>query len=265
MESKFFLLLFWLISPTLLCQDLVKSGYVAKYDVVFLRDTSDVYSVKEEQMALYIGENRSLYKSLNKDQVEKLQHETLEKNIAAVKPGEVLMVDFRKLPKINIKHEVLKINDSVYIADDILTYRFQYVAENHPKWTILKDKKVINGYECRNAVTEYNGRTYEAWFTPEIPFSEGPYTFKGLPGLIVTLQDQKKLFYFELRSFGKEDTEALFRGGKWLSYKNFIKTRAEAKANIVGNLKLLLRKETMSKEEQELVKRNANRKNNYLD
>lgn len=253
------------MSSNLFCQNIVKSMYTAKYDVVFLKDTSDVYSVKEEQMVLYIGEDQSIYKSLNRDNIERLKQETLKKNIAATKPGEILSVDFRKIPKTNIKHEVLKISDSIYLSDDILNHRFQFVAENYPKWTILNDKKVINGYECTNAVTEYNGRKYSAWFTQEIPFSEGPYTFKGLPGLIVTLQDQRKLFYFELRSFIKESTEVSFRGGKWLSYKNFIKARTDAKDNIVGNLKLILRKETMSKEEQDLVKRNADKKNNYLD
>ncbi|MEN8898394.1 MAG: GLPGLI family protein [Nonlabens sp.] len=55
-------------------------------------------------------------------------------------------------------------------------------------WTIDKNKsKQINGYTCNMATTHFRGRDYEAWFTPEIPITFGPFKFKGLPGLILTL------------------------------------------------------------------------------
>ena len=42
-----------------------------------------------------------------------------------------------------------------------------------------------------------------AWFTSEIPISEGPWKFHGLPGLIVKLHDTKRHYEFELVSFKK--------------------------------------------------------------
>ena len=56
-------------------------------------------------------------------------------------------------------------------------------------WQLTDDKKVIESYECQKATTTFRGRTYEAWFTAEIPISDGPYKFGGLPGLILELRD----------------------------------------------------------------------------
>ncbi|MEG1650143.1 MAG: GLPGLI family protein, partial [Rikenellaceae bacterium] len=47
------------------------------------------------------------------------------------------------------------------------------------------------------------GREYEAWFTTEIPISEGPWKFYGLPGLIAKLHDKQKHYSFELIGFQK--------------------------------------------------------------
>jgi GLPGLI family protein len=59
--------------------------------------------------------------------------------------------------------------------------------ENKPElnWTIHTNRKVIANYSCQNATVEFRGRKYEAWFTTEIPVSDGPYKFGGLPGLIL--------------------------------------------------------------------------------
>lgn len=70
--------------------------------------------------------------------------------------------------------------------------------ENKPviKWVILNDRKVIANYACQNAIADFRGRKYEAWFTTEIPISAGPYKFGGLPGLILEIQDSNQNYTF---------------------------------------------------------------------
>ena len=58
----------------------------------------------------------------------------------------------------------------------------------------------IAGYQCQKATTFFAGRDYEAWFTREIPVSDGPYKFSGLPGLIVKVNDTGNNYTFELTS-----------------------------------------------------------------
>lgn len=44
----------------------------------------------------------------------------------------------------------------------------------------------------------FGGRRWEAWFTPDIPYSDGPYKFCGLPGLILKIIDTKGHYKFEV-------------------------------------------------------------------
>lgn len=64
-------------------------------------------------------------------------------------------------------------------------------------WTIRNEKLTINGYVCQKATCRFRGRSYTAWFTQDIPISNGPWKFGGLPGLILKVYDNKRLYTFE--------------------------------------------------------------------
>ena len=52
-------------------------------------------------------------------------------------------------------------------------------------WTVTDSQRLIGGYPCIRATTTFEGRSYEAWFTPVIAAPFGPYRLRGLPGLIL--------------------------------------------------------------------------------
>lgn len=56
------------------------------------------------------------------------------------------------------------------------------------EWKLLNEFKLILGYKCRLAIGTFRGREYKAWFTDEIPSSEGPWKLSGLPGLILAAE-----------------------------------------------------------------------------
>jgi len=56
-------------------------------------------------------------------------------------------------------------------------------------WKIHKDVKYFGTIKCQRAEAFVRGRTYEAWFAPEIPVSSGPWKLHGLPGLILEASD----------------------------------------------------------------------------
>lgn len=56
-------------------------------------------------------------------------------------------------------------------------------------WAMGQEKKQVLGYECRQATARYRGRSYTAWFAPDIPLPLGPWRFGKLPGLILEIYD----------------------------------------------------------------------------
>lgn len=70
-------------------------------------------------------------------------------------------------------------------------------------WAITPATATIAGYACQRATTTFGGRTWEAWFTREIPVADGPYKFCGLPGLIVKVGDERGHYVFKLLRLSK--------------------------------------------------------------
>ena len=68
--------------------------------------------------------------------------------------------------------------------------------EAFSQWVITDKTDTVFNYPCKMAKTVYAGRNYTAWFTLEIPVSDGPWKFHGLPGLILRVEDDEKLFQY---------------------------------------------------------------------
>ncbi|MGG5210879.1 GLPGLI family protein [Chryseobacterium sp. MIQD13] len=85
--------------------------------------------------------------------------------------------------------------------EKVITYlRTDYLLpiEEILNWKITSEQKMIGKYKSQKAETNYGGRNWIAWFTTELPFSDGPYVFNGLPGLIVSVQDSNNEYSFNL-------------------------------------------------------------------
>jgi len=64
-------------------------------------------------------------------------------------------------------------------------------------WILEDDTLKVCGYLCQKATCHFRGREFVAWFTTEIPISNGPWKFGGLPGLILKVNDIDLLYTFE--------------------------------------------------------------------
>ncbi|MDR1369100.1 MAG: GLPGLI family protein [Dysgonamonadaceae bacterium] len=90
--------------------------------------------------------------------------------------------------------------EKIIVTDNISSYYFVYEDELSPQnWTILGDTMTILGYSCQKAQCSFRGREWEAWFAADIPVSEGPWKFSGLPGLIMMLKDTQSHYSFEMK------------------------------------------------------------------
>lgn len=74
-----------------------------------------------------------------------------------------------------------------------------HYSENLPvqDWVIHDDTLTVVEYLCQKATCRFRGRDYTAWFTTEMPINNGPWKFGGLPGLILKIYDNDKLYTFE--------------------------------------------------------------------
>ncbi len=63
-------------------------------------------------------------------------------------------------------------------------------------WQLENDTLSVCGYLCRKARTSFRGRNWTAYYTDEIPVSDGPWKFSGLPGLILKVEDTDKEHIF---------------------------------------------------------------------
>lgn len=77
--------------------------------------------------------------------------------------------------------------------------RFKYEDETGVlPWQISNVTDTVSSYSCQKATLNFRGRDYIAWFTTDIPVSDGPWKFAGLPGLILKVEDTEELFVFKL-------------------------------------------------------------------
>lgn len=87
-------------------------------------------------------------------------------------------------------------------------------SSNLIKWTISPEIEDYNGMKVQKATGELSGRTWNVWFTQEIPLIDGPYKFKNLPGFVVKAEDSTG--DFKLEFLKSEKAVAKF----WLTDRN---------------------------------------------
>lgn len=99
---------------------------------------------------------------------------------------------------VNRKNKILK--ERLY--ENIFLMKYFSTIESIPNfnWKLIEGKKNINKFICKQAVTNFRGRTYKVWYTEEIPISSGPWKFNGLPGLILEVNDNNGLYNWNVKS-----------------------------------------------------------------
>lgn len=106
-----------------------------------------------------------------------------------------------------------------------------FVVKTHDEmtWQVLQETKDYNGYKLQKATTHFGGRSWSAWFSNEINIKEGPYKFRGLPGLIFILEDADQNFVYQLINNEKLGTD--------YDTREFVETHYSKPAILITNEK----------------------------
>jgi GLPGLI family protein len=261
---KFILIIGLFISQFLFCQELEYSNIKCNYLATFLIDTTDVNTKKEELTGLWIGKNSSIFKSDQKAKYDSLTAESTKKSMANPVNGKVI-IDFSHIPRAFFIPEVFKTGEKVEIYDKILGVYYKYETDQKIKWTLINETKTISTYRCRKAIGKYRNKNITAWYTEDIPISEGPYAFKGLPGLVIEAYDDKDFFHFSLVGL-KDLSELVAPVTNVIStdYKRFLKKRTDFQNDPAGAFFVTTGKQ-VPKDQVERVKKMHRKNNNHLD
>ncbi len=237
---------------------------IVKYIHVWQYDTSDVDLIRNEDMILLLGKTKSKFLSdnyyINDTIYRKLKSH--EEYIVLRRSPE------RPLPSTAFMFQIYK-NDpegKMTITDYVIGnhYLYREVLDLFD-WTLSGETRTIKGYTAQKATCNFGGRTWIAWFTPEIPYSDGPYKFNGLPGLILNIRDTKDEYIFEFLSIEKPASELMIDRTE----KDFVETTKfeffRAKDSFYENIISNAKEAGLSGSSQQRAARNAAKMNNRIE
>jgi len=173
---------------------------VATYSLHMQEDSTNQNNIRKAKFLLFIGANVSefvhLYKFINDTAIRRFTTDdqviSYLANPQANIPNALYRI-FKNYPK-------GKLTFTDHIPSD--TYRFEEDLDLF-HWQLTGDTATVCGYKSQKATCDFGGRSWVAWFAPELPYSDGPYKFNGLPGLIVKVGDTRDHYVFELLSLKK--------------------------------------------------------------
>ncbi|PKP34971.1 MAG: hypothetical protein CVU00_04395 [Bacteroidetes bacterium HGW-Bacteroidetes-17] len=180
--------------------------FIANYTLIFNEDSLNLNVNRKEDFLLFLGEyinlfigKDSYYFKLNgrnitsREQLQQFVNEYAAKGVYSRFSWEFL----KNYP-----------NGKMTCYHHLTTGPFLYEEDlNLFDWQLTDSIDTIAGYPVQMATTDFGGRSWIAWFSPEIPFNDGPYKFNGLPGLIVKVYDTRMHYVFELKDIEKPDHE----------------------------------------------------------
>lgn len=183
---------------------------VVTYDVQIINDPTDT-NVENDIQVLEIGNRYA--KSYSK-----WLYEGDSIFCAYTKKGARNAPWFQKnIPMVEVYRNYVErrttVNYRLFGLRSVYVYRDDYPVKID--WQLTKEKKQIFSYTCQKATGTFRGRTYEAWFTQDIPLQEGPYKFGGLPGLILEICDTQKHYVYTCIGIERPKSVIPIKYWKW--------------------------------------------------
>lgn len=181
------------------------TGVNAQSDVTKLSVTYEVHYQKVEEVAkrekdlmrLDIGEHSSQYISIIGEFLTKNKSDIMAKRIKDPYAGYTTLRDevFKNTPNEGYLRFV-HMPGWVSCREKI---------EGLFDWQLLDGDSIVCGYPCHKATTIFRGRIWTVWYTLDLPYSDGPWKFCGLPGLVLYAYDSEDKFRFNSIGIEKGD------------------------------------------------------------
>ncbi|RZQ67663.1 GLPGLI family protein, partial [Porphyromonas gingivalis] len=154
------------------------------YKVSFVKDTTRRDKETQAQCVLEIGQRGSCFKDFYEYAADSVNDAVARKKGTAM---EIFSKAYDYVKKTQWRTPVLKgypSGQDYHQYGDPIVGSYEYGCPSPVfEWSIGEETKEIMGYTCRKATCHHSGRDYTAWYAEDIALSDGPYIFRGLPGL----------------------------------------------------------------------------------
>lgn len=169
-----------------------------RYFYTQVADTTTYRSV-QDTMTLLIGKDHSLFyteKLAFHDSICSLpggEQQFRELSVQAVRQGQ-------KILPISGDYLYHDLKNGGFTTRTQLNREFIEYAEEAEMipWQFTDSVKTVLGFECHQAEADFRGRHWIAWYTLEVPVSQGPWKLCGLPGLICEAYDARRHYVYTL-------------------------------------------------------------------
>ena len=167
------------------------------YEYKFISDSTKIDDVKTEMMFLDTTKDGSKYYSYTVFNSDSLMKVDLEKQLAAT--GSINVKS--DMQKGSVRYSVTKTypDYKINLHRRLGMEAYNISDDRKINWKISSEKEKIGEWNAQKAEADFAGRHWIAWFSTEIPIQDGPYKFRGLPGLIVKIEDKTGSHKMELK------------------------------------------------------------------
>ena len=163
---------------------------------------------REDYEILMVGKSYILFKDYGRYQLDSLFQHRDKRKVTNKEYHD----EFWRNKKGSTSTYILKsLKDKNMWVYDRISPDTYYYEENTPDfhWKLEDGTRTVCGHTCQKATCSFHGRDWTAWYAMDIPQSQGPWKFSGLPGLIMLVEDSKREHIFKIVSIRKGSKDCM--------------------------------------------------------
>jgi GLPGLI family protein len=157
----------------------IKPNYAQNHYSYTLINSNNFSVFKNDKIVEVFIENDTISEiEINDNFVEKtiIIEEKNQKPFNYASKESLIFKDFNS----NIIQFERNLENKVFVKDSLIDWN----------WKLIEGTEKILGYSCKKAISNKYGTLKTAYYTEELPISDGPFNHTGLPGLILKISSE---------------------------------------------------------------------------
>lgn len=244
----------------------VDFDYKAVYKSDYSPDSLDQDNQRTEYWVLYgMGNDHSFFttvKNISMDSIKRVEREKGNSFGPSMEWYDANGTKIRTVVSKDLKNEEIEVHDKM--APNVPEV-YMYAESDVLDWELTEDTLHIGEAVCSGARVSFGGREWQAWFNPEVPVTDGPYKFYGLPGLIFRVEDATGSWRFSLVELEKEEGSFPYNGADKKHIKITKKEFNKNKRYLYDNRIMMMKNRGYTFKDEKKSKKKYDKDNNWIE